>query len=145
LKYERSTNFVFPQVRLALQLETLIEGARRDVADLSPSIKERLVDLYIRSLALQRTVRAHIDEIEDIGTPGIGDNASTVFWSELYQDVGSAGVEFTGLGSSAPEVGIQPDPDWRRFYLTSLSATIAGGTSEIQRNIIAERGLGLPR
>jgi alkylation response protein AidB-like acyl-CoA dehydrogenase len=68
-----------------------------------------------------------------------------LFASELNQRIARTGVKVLGLygqmyGDDAPMKG-----RYESSYMTSLSSTIAGGTSEIQRNIIATRGLGLPR
>ncbi|MQA87231.1 MAG: acyl-CoA dehydrogenase [Streptosporangiales bacterium] len=59
-----------------------------------------------------------------------------LYWSELMQDMASAGL---GLGCA------EHASWWRRRYLESRATTIYSGTSEIQRNIIAERVLGLPK
>jgi alkylation response protein AidB-like acyl-CoA dehydrogenase len=70
-----------------------------------------------------------------------------VFCSELIQRLAQVGMQMLGLYGQ-----LEFNTKWaplrgkiERLYLTSVSGTIAGGTSEIQRNIIAERGLGLPR
>ena len=70
-----------------------------------------------------------------------------VLGTELQQHLAIAGVELLGLyGQLEPGSKYAPlSGRIERSYLTSVSATIAAGTSEIQRNIIATRGLGLPR
>ena len=82
---------------------------------------------------------------EDI--PGPEAPANKVFCSELIQRLAQVGMQMMGLYGQ-----LEFNTRWaplkgkiERLYLTSVSGTIAGGTSEIQRNIIAERGLGLPR
>lgn len=70
-----------------------------------------------------------------------------LFYSELAQRIYHIGLEI--LGPRKVEVqGGDPrgdDPDWVKGYLGSFASTLGGGTSEIQRNIIGERFLGLPR
>lgn len=70
-----------------------------------------------------------------------------VFASELYQHVAFAGMEIMGLyGVLQRDPKWSPSPaKWDYYFGDSILATIAAGTSEIQRNIIAQRGLGLPR
>jgi alkylation response protein AidB-like acyl-CoA dehydrogenase len=79
--------------------------------------------------------------------PGPEAPANKVFTSEMIQRLAQTGMQMMGLYSQ-----LEFSTKWaplkgkiERLYLTSVSGTIAGGTSEIQRNIIAERGLGLPR
>jgi alkylation response protein AidB-like acyl-CoA dehydrogenase len=68
-----------------------------------------------------------------------------LYSTELNQRVAKTGIHVLGLygqlsGDQAPHRG-----RWLATYLRSAAYTIEGGTSEIQRNIIAQRGLGLPR
>jgi alkylation response protein AidB-like acyl-CoA dehydrogenase len=65
-----------------------------------------------------------------------------LFYSELRQRTMRLAIEIIGPGSG--ERGVT-DATWDEEYLASYADTIGGGTSEIQRNIIGERVLGLPR
>jgi alkylation response protein AidB-like acyl-CoA dehydrogenase len=74
-------------------------------------------------------------------------SAAKLFNAELSQRVANTGIRILGLYGQIP-----PESPWaklrghfERTYLGSVAASIAGGTNEIQRNILATRGLGLPR
>ncbi len=67
-------------------------------------------------------------------------------YSELYQEIGTLGMEVLGrLALARSDVDGAPTEEMLHDYLWSLQFTISGGTSQVQRNIIAERILGLPR
>ena len=77
--------------------------------------------------------------------PNYEASMSKLFGTEWQQRMARAAIQIAGLGAGAVD---ETDPFLARLqrqYLTSVSMTIAGGTSEIQRNIMATRGLGLPR
>jgi len=105
---------------------------------------DELVDIWIRSTALQYTVRGHLAEIGRGESPGIGNNATKVYWSETYQALGDLALEIRGIAPPAGNELLDDEPDWYDFYLASRASSIYAGTDEIQRTIIAERGLGLP-
>jgi alkylation response protein AidB-like acyl-CoA dehydrogenase len=74
-------------------------------------------------------------------------SVSKLYGSELTQRIARTGISMLGMGGQ-----IMPGSPWSKLggafarnYLSSVSSTIAAGTSEVQRNIIAQRGLGLPR
>ena len=78
--------------------------------------------------------------------PGPEASISKLFWSEYERRVGEIAAELLG-----PEALVRPAGEgyrtshWQGVFLASRAGTIYSGTSEIQRNIIAERALGLPR
>jgi alkylation response protein AidB-like acyl-CoA dehydrogenase len=79
--------------------------------------------------------------------PNYESSMAKMFGSELNKRFGATAVNVLGLAGQ-----LEPGSPWaplqgriERTYMAGLSYTIAGGTSEIQRNIIAQRGLGLPR
>ncbi len=112
-----------------------------------PSVRQRLAQLAIEiDVARCLSYRVATSQArEDI--PGPEAPANKVFTSEMIQRIAQVGMQMMGLYGQ-----LEFNTKWaplkgkiERLYLTSVSGTIAGGTSEIQRNIIAERGLGLPR
>jgi alkylation response protein AidB-like acyl-CoA dehydrogenase len=70
---------------------------------------------------------------------------SKVFGSELAQDVAAWLVDLFGAPAQVPDAADALVADAELFQRTSTVLTIIGGTSEVQRNIVATQGLGLPR
>jgi alkylation response protein AidB-like acyl-CoA dehydrogenase len=109
-------------------------------------VRNRLSDLYVeaqgvrllayRVLCLQGSARDISYEV----------SISRLGGSLLQQHVASAAMAILGVyGQLDPGSKWAPPEDFRREYLYSLGATVGAGTAEIQRNIIATRGLSLPR
>jgi alkylation response protein AidB-like acyl-CoA dehydrogenase len=112
-----------------------------------PLIRQRLGQLATE-VEVARALAWRIASVQSKGDiPGPEAPALKVFASELFQRIAQTGMHMLGLYGQ-----LEPGSKWaplagalERLYLVSVSRTIAAGTSEIQRNIIAERGLGLPR
>ena len=87
------------------------------------------------------------DALDKTGIPGPEGSTLKVFWSELDQRVKNAALEILGPVAMVPEgdPGAMDEGYWAYELLWSRAATIYAGTSEVQRNIISTRVLGLPR
>ena len=72
-------------------------------------------------------------------------SASKLFGSELGQRIARTGMHLLGMAGQLRGESSRTEVDQAQAYLYTVSGTIAAGTSEIQRNIMATRGLGLPR
>jgi alkylation response protein AidB-like acyl-CoA dehydrogenase len=153
LSFERGTAFMSEQVRMARRLDELIEVAGRVPG---PSGRARAIDddeimrRLARAKAEVEAMRAmtyrSLSLAARTGMPGAEASMIRLFFSELCQRIDALAMEIIGepaIASFAAD-GSALDP-WGEKYLTGLSQTIGGGTKEIQRNIIGERALGLPR
>ena len=112
-----------------------------------PLVRRRLADLAIEA-EVSRLISYNIAWMQSQGlVPNREASMGKVFGTELQQHVAATGMTLLGLyGQLEPDSKYAPlQGRIERSYMTSVSATIAAGTSEIQRNIIATRGLGLPR
>ena len=112
------------------------------------TVRNKLAELVIES-DVGRYLSYRVASIQARGeVPNYESSAAKGYLSELAQRVAGAGVNIMGLaGQVRPESSKWADLQgaFTMSYMVSLGGTIAGGTSEIQRGIIAHRGLGLPR
>ena len=138
LEHERSVNFLERQLRL----DDLLADLARLVQRLEPAadLRTDVVRLLADAAGLRYAVRDYIERFLGGLPAGTGINGTKVRWSETYRAV-------TRLGLRAAQALAEPDTIamWSAAYYASLSTPIYGGTNEIQRDIVAERGLGLPR
>ena len=112
-----------------------------------PLVRHKLADLRVE-FEVGRLLAYRVAWMQSQGLiPNYEASIIKLYGSELQSRLGAAGIGLVGL---AGELG--PGSPWaplqgrmQRYYLASTSYTVAAGTSEIQRNIIAQRGLGLPR
>jgi alkylation response protein AidB-like acyl-CoA dehydrogenase len=120
----------------------LAEAQRRGVAD-RPDLRDRLVRLRIRQMVL-RHLSGYLQ-----GTSKAGDGAAAsllkVAMAQLVQESALVAVAVAGMDATAWKPTDREGGRWADQLLSSQSASIGGGTNEIQRNVIAERVLGLPR
>jgi alkylation response protein AidB-like acyl-CoA dehydrogenase len=107
------------------------EGAYRDHAS-------RVADAWIRARAYRTYTWGTVTRLAAGGEMGAAGSVNKVFWSELDIDLHETALDLLG-----PDAEVESR--WSDGYLFSLSGPIYAGTNEIQRNIIAERILGLPR
>ncbi len=124
-------------------LEDLVEVAKARPGGLDSQHRSELADRQVE-VEVTRLLSLRIIGIQESGgVPNHEASIAKLFTSELSQRLARTAVRILGMDGQAPTDGTKTK--WSQAYLRTVSATIAGGTSEIQRNIIATRGLGLPR
>ncbi|HWA64918.1 MAG TPA: acyl-CoA dehydrogenase family protein [Mycobacteriales bacterium] len=143
LSFERGTAFTHGQVQLA-SIAALLASylARSDAATARPELAEQLVTARAEIAALRALTYLNAMRNADQPVPGPEGSLVKLAYTELRQRLMRLALEIVGPGSQLPGI---TTATWDEDYLFSYTETIAGGTSDIQRNIIGERVLGLPR
>ncbi|MCH7554320.1 MAG: acyl-CoA dehydrogenase family protein, partial [Chloroflexi bacterium] len=111
-----------------------------------PEIRSRLADAAIE-LSVGRNLAYHVSWMSSKGiSPDYQASVAKVFNTETFKRVAVTAMQIIGLYGQLQDPRVAPLMGRiNSIYYTSIGMTIAGGTSEIQRNVIATRGLGLPR
>jgi alkylation response protein AidB-like acyl-CoA dehydrogenase len=150
LAHERSGTT--PHVRLQSEQRLLAQLARRTIHNGSraaddPIVRQKIAQFAIETAILRYTAYRNITMIQRTGVPGPEGSILKIFWSELEQRLKDTAIEILGPFGLIPrgEPRTVEGGFWNYELLWSRSATIYAGTSEVQRNIIAQRVLGLPR
>ncbi|MBT1094970.1 acyl-CoA dehydrogenase [Streptomyces sp. Tu102] len=140
LSFERGTAFVGEVVACRRVLRELAAEARGNGRWDDPVLRRRLGRLNAEFRALWRLTQWNVSEAEAAdGIPGVGGSVFKLRYSHARQELFDAAAEVLGPAS------LDLDRPWMSDRLSSLSYTIAAGTSQIQRNIVGERILGLPK
>jgi alkylation response protein AidB-like acyl-CoA dehydrogenase len=131
----------------AIGLEELLKEIAQATQSLRHNGRYELTDRFIETrIAIMFSYR--IASMQSKGLiPNMEASIMKLYSSELAQRIAKTASHLGGLyGQLGPESAYAPlDGRIERMYRTQVGSTLAGGTSEIQRNIIAQRGLGLPR
>ncbi|MFE0257380.1 acyl-CoA dehydrogenase family protein [Streptomyces sp. NPDC059010] len=140
LSFERGTAFVGEVVACRRVLRELAAEAHKNGRWDDPVLRRRLGRLNAEFRALWRLTQWNVSEAELTGgVPGVGGSVFKLRYSYARQELYDAAADVLGPDS------LDLDRPWVLDRLSSLSYTIAAGTSQIQRNIVAERILGLPK
>ncbi len=152
LQNERGILYVVGmQIGLKEARDRLLEFARGRGAGSDPIIRQRLAELYIGTETFRMTCQRTLDKLMRMGFPGPESAIIKLHWTELTQSIPQLAMDILGpegLLYDAPvpgESNPRPDQLFQRGYLLARAASIASGTSEIMRGIIAMQFLGLPR
>jgi len=138
LMNERAGLAFFLQVRLRQLLDRLIEEAGPDaLAD--PVLADRLGELHMRTEILRLTAYRGLTAIEKYGQPGPEGSLTKWMWSQTNQQLTQFAADLLG-----PRALHAEDP-WAYELLRARGNSIEGGTTEVLKNIVAERVLGLPK
>jgi alkylation response protein AidB-like acyl-CoA dehydrogenase len=139
LMNERAGLGFFLQVRLRQLLDALLaEAVQRDLLE-DPVIADRLGELHLKAEVLRLTAYRGLTTIEKYGQPGPEGSLVKWMWSDTNQQLTQFAADLLG-----PEV-MHADNHWSYELLRARGNTIEGGTTEILKNIVAERVLGLPK
>lgn len=135
--------------RIALdELISLARSVRRNgkPAIEDPLIRQRIAALHVEVEAMRLNNYRALTDIMKTGIPGPEGSLGKLLWSESMQRLGDLAVEILGAAGMLESKAGDPEiARWQFVHLRARGHTIEAGTSEILRNIIAERVLGLPK
>jgi alkylation response protein AidB-like acyl-CoA dehydrogenase len=164
LAFERGQSATTGFRRFAEEYRILVDTATANGRITDPNIRQRLMEFYTKIQILRvnglRNLTSTLNDSKDMGTIALG-ATNKMFWSEMHQRAMELAIDIYGAESmlvdAGPESGSWPgagrdklrdgypvSPMISSFFF-SRSETIWGGTSQIQRNIVGERVLGLPK
>jgi alkylation response protein AidB-like acyl-CoA dehydrogenase len=146
LAHERATLGVSAQIAMRRQLDRLVELSR-DRALGDPLVRQKLAQAYVENEILRLNQMRAVSKMIQTGAPGPEGSILKIGWSEANQRFQATAQEILGPYAQLT-VGSDLAIDngaWSYSYLRARGNTIEAGTSEIQRNIIGQHVLGLPK
>jgi alkylation response protein AidB-like acyl-CoA dehydrogenase len=140
--FERGTAFVGELVRSMKLVEELAGVARKLKRD-DAGVQRELGLIAAQLDGLWHLTKRTITESERTGVPGIGGSIFKLYYSEVRHHLGDLAMKILGQAALATED--EPAIDHIRGWIHAMSISIAAGTTQIQRNILSERVLGMPK
>lgn len=144
LAFERGASTLGQQMAFAGELKLIIELAKRNGAGEDPAIRQRIADAWAGLKIMRYTALRVLSGGED-GTLKREALISKLYWATWHRKLGELAMDVAGPDSLYTRGEAYELDALQKLFLFSRSDTIYAGTNQVQRNIIAERALGLPR
>ena len=145
LGFERGLSTLGQQIGFRRELEGVMELARRTGAMKDPLIRDRLVRSWMGLEIMRFNATRTMAQVGEGGVPGPESSISKLVWGQWHRDLGELAMDILGPAGMVADGEPYDLSDWQRLFLFTRADTIYAGSNEIQRNVIAERVLGLPK
>ena len=152
LGVERGVSNLGQLIGFQREFDAVLAAARGNGSAGDPDIAARIADAWIALQVMRFTAEEALGGADQEGgvaaggvaAGGVAANITKLLWTTWHQRLGELAVDVGGPDATlaGPDYGLT---DTQRLFLFARAETIFGGSNEIQRNIVAERGLGLPR
>jgi hypothetical protein len=164
LGFERGTSATTSHRRFQKELDEILKESKKNGSSSDPLVRQRLARAWSKVKIMEingyRSLTAVLNKSKDPSVAALG-ATNKMFWSEYHQDVMKLAMDIRGMGGQVLSGGDEEEfiPGYGRrpanraypadamqsAFFFSRSETIWGGAAEIQRNIVGERVLGLPK
>jgi alkylation response protein AidB-like acyl-CoA dehydrogenase len=142
---ERAGTTVLPfQASFEREMRRLLEVVRSDHRRKDRVLRQRLARAWVGLRIMQLNNDRLLTAVLQGHPPGSESSIGKLFWANWHRDFGELTLDVLGPAALAPG-GTEPAASMVHTFLNSRAETIYGGANEIQRNIVGERVLGLPR
>ncbi|MFM7272135.1 MAG: acyl-CoA dehydrogenase family protein [Actinomycetes bacterium] len=148
LGFERGTAFLSQQLAFQRELAEIIGIAQGNGASHEATIRQELADSYIGVQIMKFNGMRMLTDLVKKGVLGPSSSIGKLFWSNWHRTLGERAMDVLGTDGllvADEGAGRYELDELHQIFMTSRAETIYAGASEIQRNIIGERVLGLPR
>jgi alkylation response protein AidB-like acyl-CoA dehydrogenase len=139
LAFERGASTLGQQLSFENELRDITDYARRNRLAADPTMRQRLAQAWI-TLRIMRYHALRTLPLMEHGTMSRETSIHKLFWASFHRELGELAVDVVGPAAIAGG-----DERLERLFLYSRADTIYGGSNQIQRNVIGEQALGLPR
>ena len=148
LAFERGASTLGQQMHFRNELDTIIEVARANGSIDDPIVRQRLAEAHA-GLEIMRWNTLRVLSGPEDGELPPATMITKLYWANWHRSLGELAMDVLGAEATLADQSVTPGDGYeltalQRLFLFTRSDTIYAGSNEIQRNIIAERGLGLP-
>jgi alkylation response protein AidB-like acyl-CoA dehydrogenase len=148
LGFERGVSILAQLVDFDRELSALVGLAQDNGAVDAPILRDRLAGLRAELEVMRFTALRSLSGVKGGEDSSAGGGAASIFklaWADWHKRLGEAAMQVLGPAGLLAEGAPYDLNEWQRLFLFSRADSIYGGSDEVQRNILAERVLGLPR
>jgi len=148
LGFERGVSVLGQVVGFARELAGVVEMAKANGSYDDPLIRDRIARLDVELEVMRAQALRGLSTVSGGEDSAAGGGAGSIFklvWANWHRSLGEVAMAVAGADGLRAEAAPYELTGWQRIFLFSRADTIYGGSDEIQRNILAERVLGLPR
>jgi alkylation response protein AidB-like acyl-CoA dehydrogenase len=148
LGLERGVSILAQLVGFTRELQRVVALARENGALDDPVLRDRLAGLKAELEVMRFTALRSLSEVTAGDDSAAAGGAASIFklvWASWHKKLGEVAMDVQGLGGLVARAAPYELDDLQRLFLFSRADSIYGGSDEVQRNILAERVLGLPR
>ena len=145
LGFERGVSTLGQQMLFQNEFDEIIRVARENGAAQDPAIRQRIADAHVGLRIMRFNSMRMLSGGGDDGSLQKEAMIYKLYWATWHRNLGKLAMDILGAESEILDAGPYELNRLQSMYLFTRSDTIYGGTNQIQRNIIAERALGMPR